>query len=85
MFLLFQGLMALSQFFSRNHYVLLKVIQRPQKVRLRSTTAVLADTGIESGKPYDEVPGPKPLPLLGNTWRMLPLIGMSLATNIYSS
>jgi len=26
-------------------------------------------------KPYDEVPGPKPIPILGNTWRMLPLIG----------
>lgn len=26
-------------------------------------------------KPYDEIPGPKPIPILGNTWRMLPLIG----------
>ncbi|XP_020300796.1 probable cytochrome P450 301a1, mitochondrial isoform X2 [Pseudomyrmex gracilis] len=26
-------------------------------------------------KPYDEVPGPKPIPILGNAWRMLPLIG----------
>lgn len=26
-------------------------------------------------KPYSEVPGPKPLPLFGNTWRMLPIFG----------
>lgn len=24
---------------------------------------------------YSEVPGPKPLPVLGNTWRLLPVIG----------
>lgn len=23
----------------------------------------------ESARPYSEVPGPKPLPILGNTWR----------------
>lgn len=26
-------------------------------------------------KPYDQVPGPRPLPLIGNTWRMLPYVG----------
>ncbi|EFA02807.1 cytochrome P450 301B1 [Tribolium castaneum] len=25
--------------------------------------------------PYEEVPGPKPLPFLGNTWRFIPFIG----------
>jgi hypothetical protein len=28
-----------------------------------------------NAKPYSEVPGPKPLPILGNTWRVFPLIG----------
>lgn len=28
-----------------------------------------------SAKPYSEVPGPQPLPLLGNSWRFLPIIG----------
>lgn len=26
-------------------------------------------------KPYAKIPGPKPIPVLGNTWRLLPLIG----------
>uniref|UniRef100_A0AAT9UVE0 Cytochrome P450 301B1 n=1 Tax=Maconellicoccus hirsutus TaxID=177089 RepID=A0AAT9UVE0_MACHI len=26
-------------------------------------------------KSYDEVPGPKPLPIIGNSWRFLPIIG----------
>lgn len=27
-------------------------------------------------KPYSEVPGPRPIPVLGNTWRLLPVIGL---------
>ena len=27
------------------------------------------------GRPYAEVPGPTPLPLIGNTWRLLPVVG----------
>lgn len=30
---------------------------------------------LEHGKPYSEIPGPKPIPILGNTWRLLPVIG----------
>lgn len=26
-------------------------------------------------KPYTDIPGPKPLPILGNTWRLFPVIG----------
>lgn len=26
-------------------------------------------------KPYSDIPGPRPIPILGNTWRLLPVIG----------
>lgn len=28
-----------------------------------------AAANLENARPYSEVPGPKPLPILGNTWR----------------
>lgn len=27
-------------------------------------------------RPYAEIPGPKPIPFLGNTWRFIPYIGI---------
>ncbi|KAF2885238.1 hypothetical protein ILUMI_20930 [Ignelater luminosus] len=30
---------------------------------------------LQDARPYSEVPGPKSLPILGNTWRLLPIIG----------
>lgn len=32
-------------------------------------------------KSYSEVPGPKELPLIGNAWRFLPIIGEMLKFN----
>jgi hypothetical protein len=26
-------------------------------------------------KPFEDIPGPKPLPIIGNTWRFIPYIG----------
>ncbi|CAH0560855.1 unnamed protein product [Brassicogethes aeneus] len=40
-----------------------------QKVRVLSASDKL------DVLPYSEVPGPKPIPLLGNNWRFLPLVG----------
>lgn len=53
-------------------------------VRFRSTTAIPAESlfadeavkdELANARPYSEVPGPKPLPILGNTYRLLPVIG----------
>lgn len=40
----------------------------------RMTTAAQACEA-DLARPYSEVPGPRALPLLGNTWRLLPYIG----------
>jgi hypothetical protein len=26
-------------------------------------------------KPFEDIPGPKPLPIIGNVWRFIPYIG----------
>ncbi|XP_069672594.1 probable cytochrome P450 301a1, mitochondrial [Periplaneta americana] len=44
----------------------------------RSATAATSAAEQEdwnNAKPYEEIPGPKPLPLVGNIWRFLPIIG----------
>lgn len=50
----------------------------PFATRQRSQIAPTADITeeiIANAKPYSLVPGPKPIPLLGNTWRLVPVIG----------
>lgn len=29
----------------------------------------------QTARPYEAIPGPKPLPIFGNTWRLLPVVG----------
>lgn len=47
--------------------------------RHRSQAAVIWDEvnppDITHVKPYTSIPGPKPIPILGNTWRVFPFIG----------
>lgn len=39
---------------------------------LESVTELEVDTRVKS---FEQIPGPKPLPFLGNTWRFTPVIG----------
>lgn len=39
---------------------------------IENVSPIFHENGIRS---YDEVPGPKPLPIIGNSWRFLPVIG----------
>ncbi|KAL9914288.1 putative cytochrome P450 301a1, mitochondrial [Glossina fuscipes fuscipes] len=32
--------------------------------------------------PYNEIPGPKPIPILGNTWRLMPIIGQYTISDV---
>ncbi|XP_069671910.1 probable cytochrome P450 301a1, mitochondrial [Periplaneta americana] len=45
----------------------------------RWSTAAAAQRAIpqewDNAKPYEDMPGPKPLPILGNAWRFIPKIG----------
>jgi hypothetical protein len=43
--------------------------------RFESSVASIQDEVWEKARPYSAVPGPKPLPIVGNTWRFLPLVG----------
>ncbi|XP_017865154.1 PREDICTED: probable cytochrome P450 49a1 [Drosophila arizonae] len=40
-----------------------------------TTTTSATATATPAVRPYEEVPGPYPLPLIGNSWRFAPLIG----------
>ena len=37
---------------------------------------------LDTAKPYESIPGPKPLPLIGNVWRFLPYIGKYLTNSL---
>jgi hypothetical protein len=45
--------------------------------RYNSTAAVAQARPEEWGyaKPFKDIPGPKPLPVIGNTWRFIPYLG----------
>ncbi|XP_034253507.1 probable cytochrome P450 49a1 [Thrips palmi] len=51
-------------------------------VRARSTAAVAQDaaaaeavTSWDTARSYADIPGPKPLPVIGNAWRFMPVVG----------
>lgn len=43
------------------------------RVRLITSESLAATEDV--AKPYEDIPGPKPIPILGNTWRLFPVIG----------
>jgi len=45
--------------------------------RCNSTAAVAQARPEEWGyaKPFEDIPGPKPLPIIGNIWRFIPYLG----------
>ncbi|XP_050327103.1 probable cytochrome P450 301a1, mitochondrial [Bactrocera neohumeralis] len=47
-----------------------------------SGAAVHETSEWQNALPYNEVPGPKPIPILGNTWRMMPIIGQYTISDV---
>jgi hypothetical protein len=41
------------------------------------------ETKWKQARPYSDVPGPKPLPIVGNTWRFLPFVGTNTVLYTY--
>lgn len=43
--------------------------QRDRAPLCQPTSAIAADTQVKDLKPFESIPGPRPLPLVGNLWR----------------
>ncbi|XP_029174794.1 probable cytochrome P450 49a1 isoform X1 [Nylanderia fulva] len=48
---------------------------KSNKTTLDTLTVDVGEKDLLQHRPYSEIPGPKPIPLLGNTWRFLPYLG----------
>ncbi|XP_076646794.1 putative cytochrome P450 301a1, mitochondrial [Halictus rubicundus] len=42
---------------------------------IETLTTEIGEQDLSRCRPYTEIPGPKPIPFLGNTWRFIPYIG----------
>jgi len=49
-----------------------------------TNTTQLFQAELDKARPYEDIPGPKPLPLIGNGWRFLPYIGQ-LPMSVYEA
>lgn len=49
---------------------------------LDNASNTIVEEEFANAKPYSAVPGPKPIPILGNTWRLLPVIGQYQISDI---
>lgn len=52
-------------------------IQRQMSASAISPKIKESEIPFEHARPYAEMPGPRPAPFLGNTWRFIPYIGKS--------
>ncbi|XP_017784364.1 PREDICTED: probable cytochrome P450 301a1, mitochondrial isoform X2 [Nicrophorus vespilloides] len=53
-----------------------------RQLQYRHRSQIAFAESITEAKPYSEVPGPKPIPILGNTWRLLPIIGQYQVSDV---
>lgn len=69
----------LRQIICTSRYVGGQRVRNQYNVMKRNNSTVVVTQTIQdefdSAKPYETIPGPKPLPIIGNVWRFLPYIG----------
>lgn len=49
---------------------------KSDRATLDTLAADVEEKDLLSHRLYSDIPGPKPIPLLGNTWRFLPYLGI---------
>ncbi|KAH8401809.1 hypothetical protein KR009_008044 [Drosophila setifemur] len=47
-----------------------------------SATGIHSTAEWQNAMPYNQIPGPKPIPILGNTWRLMPIIGQYTISDV---
>jgi hypothetical protein len=57
-----------------------QVLRNVSALVIKSCNSTAAITQARSeewdyAKPFEDIPGPKPLPIIGNTWRFIPYLG----------
>lgn len=55
----------------------------PDKTDISNEKDATISSDIKSAKPYSEIPGPKELPIIGNSWRFAPIIGKLKLSLVY--
>lgn len=88
---------AISKFYANTLSLILSLVQLPQiiamklklffQTRNKLARSITTPTSSPSDtlKPFEEIPGPKPLPLIGNIWRYFPLIGDYRIDTLYEN
>ncbi|XP_017146162.1 probable cytochrome P450 301a1, mitochondrial [Drosophila miranda] len=54
----------------------------PEETAAPSTPRIHSTPEWQNALPYNQIPGPKPLPILGNTWRLMPIIGQYTISDV---
>ncbi|EDW40113.1 GL21304 [Drosophila persimilis] len=54
----------------------------PEETAAPTTPRIHSTPEWQNALPYNQIPGPKPLPILGNTWRLMPIIGQYTISDV---
>jgi hypothetical protein len=74
---MWSGLRVSCCLIAESHQQVLRNVSAVVLKRCNSTGAVTQarPNDWDYAKPFEDIPGPKPLPIIGNTWRFIPFLG----------